>query len=176
MPDPFETLGVEPRFDLDRAALEARHRELSKALHPDRYTGSPAAERRMALGRAIDVNEAFRALRDPIRRAEALLAREGVSVGERGEPRAAPALLMEMMELREELSLAGGAKDLAAVAVLAERMRAREEQTQAHLGALLDSARGAPQKLAGALPVLGELRYIRRFLDEVNAIEEELSP
>ena len=58
--DPFETLGVEPRFDLDLTALEKRHRELSGALHPDRYTGRPASERRMALDRAIKVNEAWR--------------------------------------------------------------------------------------------------------------------
>ena len=58
MSDPFETLGVEARFDLDLRAVEQRHRDLSKALHPDRYTGAPAAERRMSLSRAIDVNEA----------------------------------------------------------------------------------------------------------------------
>ncbi len=67
--DPFDTLGVEPRFDLDLAALERRHRDLSRALHPDRYAGAPAAERRLALGRAIDANEALRVLKDPIRRA-----------------------------------------------------------------------------------------------------------
>src|SRR3954447_26645826 len=98
MADPFKTLGVEARFDLDRPALEQRHRELSKALHPDRYVGAPAAERRMSLSRAIDVNEAFRVLKDPIRRAEALLRRAGAAVGETSEPKPAPALLMEMME------------------------------------------------------------------------------
>ena len=94
MADPFDTLGVEPRFDLDSSALEQRHRDLSRALHPDRYTGAPAAERRLSLGRAIDVNEAFRVLKDPIRRAEALLRRAGVPVGEISEPRPPPDLLM----------------------------------------------------------------------------------
>ncbi len=41
--DPFATLGIEPRFDLDVRAVEARHRELSRTLHPDRYSGAPAA-------------------------------------------------------------------------------------------------------------------------------------
>src|ERR1041384_3490226 len=131
MTDPFATLGVEPRFDLDLHALEQRHRDLSKAHHPDRYTSAPAAERRLALSRAIDVNEAFRALRDPIRRAEALIRRAGVPVGETAEPKAAPDLLMEMMEAREELSFAARGKDLARVAALgqtmSERQRAIEE-------------------------------------------------
>ena len=30
-------------------------------------------------------------------------------------------------------------------------------------------------EMAAALPSLGELRYIRRFLDEVSAIEDELA-
>jgi molecular chaperone HscB len=175
MADPFETLGVEPLFALDLDALERRHRDLSRALHPDRYTGAPAAERRLALGRAIDVNEAFRALKDPIRRAEALLRRAGVPVGEISEPKPPPELLMEMMDLREELAGAARARDLAAVGRLAEGMRGRREDVSRRLGRVLDEGGGDPQKMAAALPSLGELRYIRRFLDEVSAIEDELA-
>jgi molecular chaperone HscB len=175
MPDPFDTLGMEPRFDLDAAALEVRHRELSRALHPDRYTGAPAAERRLALSRAIDVNAAFRTVKDPIRRAEALLARAGVPVGETSEPKASPALLMEMMEAREELAEAGRAKDVGRVGKLGEAMRERETQILRTLGGAFDAAGGDAKRAAEILPVLGELRYIRRFLDEVSAIEEELT-
>jgi molecular chaperone HscB len=171
MSDPFETLGVEPRFQLDLAALEQRHRDLSRALHPDRYAGAPAAERRLALGRAIDVNEAFRALKDPVRRAEALLTRAGVPVGETREPKPSPDLLMEMMELREELAGAGRAKDLARVQKLAEAMRVRQRAVEQRLGHALSEPDPHP-----ALPELGELRYIRRFLDEVSAIEDDLAP
>jgi molecular chaperone HscB len=174
--DPFETFGVEPRFDLDLSALEQRHRDLSRALHPDRYTGTPAAERRLALSRAIDVNEAFRVLKDPIRRAEALLRRAGVTVGETGEPQPPAELLMDMMELREELSGAARAKDLGRVAKLADGMRARRGGVERRLGDALDAGAVDPQKIAAALPSLGELRYIRRFLDEVSAIEDELAP
>ena len=176
MADPFETLGVEPRFDLDLRALEQRHRDLSKALHPDRYTGAPAAERRLSLGRAIDVNEAFRVLRDPIRRAEALLRRGGASVGETAEPAAPPALLMEIMEVREELSDAARAKDLPAIQRLGATMSARQEATLTKLAQAFQDASAEPGKISSALPILGELRYVRRFLDEVSALEEELSP
>src|SRR5262245_15377730 len=75
MTDPFETLGIEPKYRLDLKQVEARHRELSKALHPDRYVNKTPAERRLALSRAIDVNSAWRMVRDPVGRAEALLRR-----------------------------------------------------------------------------------------------------
>ncbi len=112
--DPFATLGVEPRFDLDLAAVEKTHRELSRALHPDRYVSAGASERREALGKAVEVNEAWRILRDPIRRAEALLVARGVTIAEGSEPQADPEFLMEMLEQREALDEAKQAKDLAA--------------------------------------------------------------
>ncbi|MFO0555112.1 MAG: Fe-S protein assembly co-chaperone HscB [Polyangiaceae bacterium] len=172
MADPFETLGVTPRFGLGLAELEERHRALSRALHPDRYAGAPAAERRMALGRAIEVNEALRVLKDPVRRAEALLSRAGVPTGEDREPKASPALLMEMMEAREALADAVRAKDAAQVEDLAKEMRAREAKLLGALGEVLDAP--APQA-PRALALLGELRYTRRFLDEVSAFEEALA-
>ncbi len=165
--DPFDLLGVGPRFDLDPVELERRHRELSKALHPDRYASAPAAERRMALSRAIEVNEAVRALRDPVRRAEALARRRGLSVGETSEPKASPALLLEMMEAREALAEAGSKKDARALAKLGEEMRRREAGVVGDLSRAFSSDGDA-----GVLPLLGELRYVRRFLEEVSALEE----
>ena len=175
MTDPFEVLGVEPRFDLDMRAIEQRHRDLSRTLHPDRYAGAPAAERRLALGRAIEVNDAFRVLRDPIRRAEALLRRAGTVPGEEGEQKVSPALLMEMMEAREELSDAAKKKDLAHVAKLGEAMRAREQKMLAAVGNAFAAMARDPDRVGAVLPLLGELRYIRRYLDEVSAIEEDLT-
>jgi len=175
MTDPFATLGLEPRFDLDLRAAEQRHRDLSRALHPDRYTGAPAAERRLALNRAIEVNEAWRVLRDPIRRADALLARAGVETREDAAPKPSPALLMDILESREELSSAAKRRDLGKVAALGEAMRAREQRTLAAVAAGLDGAGGDAGKIRAVLPWLGELRYYRRFLDEVSTIEEDLA-
>jgi molecular chaperone HscB len=174
MRDPFDILGIEARFELDRKALDERHRALSGALHPDRYTGRPAAERRMALERAIEVNSAWRNLKDPVKRAEALLARGGVKSGEGDEPKASPELLMEMMEMREQLSDAHRARDLEAIGKLGSSMRKRERKVLDELGGGFDSAGDDTGKLAELLPLLGTLRYLRRFFEELDAIEEQL--
>lgn len=172
--DPFETLGIPPRFELDLAAVEQRHRELSKALHPDRYAGRPSSERRLSLGKAIEVNEAMRLVRDPIKRAEALIRRAGVTLTETSEPVTSQELLMDMMDAREELGKARATRDLASVRGIGAAMRARAEATMRALGEQLDSADGSADRLREALPRLGELRYVRRFLDEVDAIEGDL--
>jgi molecular chaperone HscB len=166
--NPFQTLGAEPRFDLDLAALEKTHRELSRTLHPDRFAQAGATERRAALERAAEVNEAWRIVRDPIRRAEALFALAGVSVGETNEPKPEPAFLMEMLELREALSEARGKRDLTRVEKLGCEIAKRREDAEKKLAAGLTSGRAAEH-----VRLLGELRFYRRFLDEVGAIEEE---
>ena len=169
--DPFEALGTEPIFDLDLASLEQRHRDLSRALHPDRHATSGAGERRMALGRAIEVNEAFRTLKDPVRRAEALLARRGVQSGEGKEPPASPALLMEVMERREALADLRRSKDEAALLRQISEVHAEEVRTQAALAEAFAAESADPTEI---LKRIGELRYYRRFLEEASAIADDL--
>ncbi len=172
--DPFETLGLQPRFDLARETLEQRHRSLSAALHPDRYVGRPASERRLALDRAIAVNTAMRLLRDPVTRAESLMRRGGVAIGETREPQASPALLMEMMEVREELAEIHQAKDLDQLAAMTERMQSRKGDVLDKLRQGFAHANGDVDELNKLLGLLGELRYLHRFFEELAAIEEDL--
>jgi len=171
--DPFATLGVEARFDLDPKELEARHRELSRALHPDRHAGATPAQRRLALSRAIEVNEAYRLLKDPVKRAERVLEARGAPVGEGQEPKPSGALLMEMMESREALSEAVSEKDAVRVRALGSEMRARNQSLLERLREALATDDDAHRSAAVAL--LGEIRYVRRFLDEVAAFEEALA-
>jgi molecular chaperone HscB len=167
--DPFVTLGIARGFDVDLAAVEKTHRELSRALHPDRFVNASGSERKAALANAVAVNEAWRVVRDPIRRAEALLRLAGVGVGEDGEAKADPEFLMEMLELREALAEAKQARDLPKVR---EMERAVEERARGAERAFAEGfARGEAASLAGTV---GELRFYRRFLDEAGAIEEEL--
>jgi molecular chaperone HscB len=176
--DPFALLGVERRFDLDLKVLEKTHRELSRALHPDKFAQAGASERRAVLEKAASVNEAWRTVRDPIKRAEALFELAGRKVGEDNEPKASPAFLMAVLEEREALADARAAKDLAKVRAVGETMTRRADATQKKLAdgfATIGSGSVTPDRAAveKLVPLLGELRFYKRFLDEVAAIEEE---
>lgn len=168
---PFEVLGVPFVFSLDENELERRHRDLSKALHPDRYAGRPSSERREALSRAITVNEAFRQLRDPITRAEALLARLGRTVSETNQPKPDPALLMQVMEEREALSAARRAGDRSKVEGIAAQASGRAEDAAERMA---DAFAVEPVPVEHVLKLLGELRYLRRLKEEAGAALDEL--
>jgi molecular chaperone HscB len=168
---PFEVLGVPLLFALDEQELERRHRDLSKALHPDRYAGRPSSERREALSRAISVNEAFRQLRDPLLRAEALLQQLGRGVSETNQPKPDPALLMQIMEEREALSVARRAGDRSQIEGIAAKSATRAEDAAERLA---DAFSEEPIPVEQVLKLLGELRYLRRLKEEAGAALDEL--
>jgi len=175
--DPFTILGIEPRFRLDLERVGARHRELSRALHPDRYVDRPANERRLALSRAIEVNQAFGIVRDPVRRALALLARHGVSVPEGSEPPAEPAFLMRMLELQEELAALAAQKDVSALERFIERAAADEASAVEALAAgfsELERSAPSPEVTRELIRRIGELRYYRRLLGEASAARDDI--
>lgn len=167
MTDPFTVLGVPARFALPMEELAKRHRDLSRALHPDRHAKGSPAERRVAIERAMAVNEAWRVVRDPLARALALLELRGVAITE-GE-RASPALLMEVMELRESLEAARG--DAQRVAALREAVRARIAAEEAVLAGALVEGEVPAEAMARARGAAVKLKYFRRFDEEAEAME-----
>jgi molecular chaperone HscB len=174
--DHFAVLGVARRYDGDLVAMEAAYKELSRKLHPDRFARADPRARRASLQRTVQLNEAWRALKDPMKRAEYLLALGGVKIatddgGARsGGVAASPALLMEMLELREELGDARATNDDAKVRAMGEAMHARVARAEAAVAAGL-AGTPAAESLEAVGRELVALRYYRRFLDEVAAHE-----
>ena len=186
--DPFATLGFSPSFVLEANVISARKVELSKALHPDRFVGRPASERRAALLKSLEVNEAARRLLDPVTRAEALLEQLGCSNAEEHTPQPAADFLMEIMELRQELREAGRARDVARIEALSKRVQVSNAATLKKLEDVFVEVTpqlSDGQKSDGAFELdaawkgtvfglLSELRYFRRFFDEAEAYLDEI--
>ncbi|MBL8603660.1 MAG: Fe-S protein assembly co-chaperone HscB [Myxococcales bacterium] len=168
MTDPFETLGLPRRFRFERLALEQRHRDLARALHPDRYVEAPALERQLALSKAVTVNEAYRTLRDPLQRALALLRLAGHPIGDRDRPSAE--VLMAVMELREALDEARA--DPARVASLRSQVASAIAECEALVAEAFDAPEGPdPARLDEARAAVIKLRYYRRFEEEADSLE-----
>ena len=78
----FEVFSLPPKLGLDAAALEKSFYRLSREFHPDRFASKPAEEQAAATEKSSLLNDAYRTLRDPIRRTEYLLETEGVEMEE----------------------------------------------------------------------------------------------
>ncbi len=156
-------------MDVDVPALEARHRALSLERHPDRQADPKA--RRLAVDQTASLNEALKVLRDPIKRAFYLLKLKGVDLerDQAGEQRQMPLeFLEEVMERREALEEVRAARDLVKAQAMANQVASLKDQA-------LEAAQKAlaADRVQDATHQLGRVRYFTRFLEEVEAIEEE---
>lgn len=105
----FELLGMSPRFEINLNDLEASYIKLQQIAHPDRQVGKSDAERMDAINTSMAANDGYETLKNPLTRAEHLLALQGIIVNADSEThKPDKALLMETLEMREALEDAKG--------------------------------------------------------------------
>jgi molecular chaperone HscB len=115
--DYFQFFAFPRKLNLDTAALEKEFYALSRRLHPDMSAQADDQERAWSLEQSSLLNDAYRTLKDPVKRTEYLLRLEGVeleeqskqatekarSTGEMKKQVVPPDLLEEMFELNMQL-------------------------------------------------------------------------
>jgi molecular chaperone HscB len=115
--DYFAFFGMPRKLNVDVARLEREFYELSRKLHPDLNARADKREQEWSLEQSSLLNDAYRTLKDPIKRTQYLLGLEGVELEEQSKTatekaRAAgevkkqivpPDLLEEVFELNMQL-------------------------------------------------------------------------
>lgn len=176
----FDFFGIPEQLSLDTAALQKRFYELSRQLHPDRYTLRPEREREFSLQATAILNDGYRTLRDPVKRAEYVLSTHGLNIGEQRSKNVPPELLEEVFELNMALEEIRSGDD---------SVRPQLELARTHLRSLLAGideeletqfrAFGAAAEadragvLAAIRGILNRRRYIQNLVSEVG---KELAP
>ena len=113
MTDYFELLGIPRSLNISLDLLQKRYYELSRQLHPDRFMRSPESERQKALDMSSALNDAYRTLKDPVKRAHYVLGLEGFEIGEQRSNDVPPELLEEVFELNMAIEEMRGGDDSA---------------------------------------------------------------
>jgi molecular chaperone HscB len=165
--DDFTLFGLEPRFAQDRAAVDARWRQLQAEVHPDRFAAQGAAAQRVAMQWAVRVNEAHQRLKDPLKRGAYLCELRGAPIGAESNTAMPADFLMQQMSWREALDDADGA---AAVERIDDEVAQEEDRRLAALGAALDEAND-PQAAAQQVRAL---MFVARFRDDLQRRLEAL--
>jgi molecular chaperone HscB len=101
--DYFAVFGLPRKLSVDLTLLEQKFLQLSWKLHPDNFVNAPERERELSLKKSSELNDGYRALRDPLRRIEHLLEIEGERKEGQTKQQAPPELLEEVFELNESL-------------------------------------------------------------------------
>jgi molecular chaperone HscB len=188
--DYFAFFGLPRQLVIDAQDLERRFRELSRKFHPDFYYNAAPAERLASLERSSYLNDAYRALRNPVTRIEHLLAVEGLPSPKSESPstssgspgaesgggtaKVPPALLEEVFALNEELDEIREAREAGADAA---RLRSRLEAARRPIDLKRDEHERQLQELMTQWDAHGErstLTALRERLLERNYINNLL--
>jgi molecular chaperone HscB len=176
--DYFAFLGLPRQLVIDAQDLDRRFRDLSRKFHPDFYYNATPAERLASLERSSYLNDAYRALKQPVSRIEHLLTIEGLPMGksDEGTAKVPPGLLEEVFALNEELDeirdLRESGTDAATLAArLASARKPIEAKRDEHERALVEaSEQWDRQADAPAEARRATLESLRQLLLERNYI------
>jgi len=83
--DYFTYFGLPRKLHVNVAALEKEFYDLSRQLHPDLFARAEAREQQWSVEQSSLLNDAYRTLKDPIKRTEYLLRLEGVELEEQSK-------------------------------------------------------------------------------------------
>lgn len=166
----FDIFDLPVSFDLDLDLLRQRYRELQRTVHPDNFANAPDRERRLAMQKSMQVNEAFQTLKKPLSRGRYLLQLQGTDPKDDHAMTTDSDFLMEQMELREEL--ANLRHRTQAVAALSQFQGDLEQRMQRLTTTL--SQHFAQSNYSAAHDTVQRLQFLKRLQEEALTLEEQL--
>lgn len=166
----FELFGLAPAFRLESERLERSYHEIQSQVHPDRFAHAGAAERRASLQWTTRVNEAYRALKDPVQRAKHLLELHGVDVAFETNTAMPPEFLMQQMELREALEDATKTKDASRLDALRQDLGRSRRSLEQEIAEAID----VKKDYRGAADLVRKLQFLDKLDAEIDAAYEAI--
>ena len=165
--DDFELFGFVQQFAQDRAAIDARWKELQREAHPDKFAAQGAAAQRIAMQWSVRINEAYQRLRDPLKRAAYLCELNGAPVNAENNTAMPSDFLLQQMAWREGLDDASSLADV-------EKINASVMQGRAEALLKCEQLIDRDRDFQGAVGQVRALMFIERFAHDVDMRLEQL--
>ena len=170
MNNPFALFDLPVAFQVDSALLNERYLALQKSLHPDNFSAASAQEQRLAIQKSAEINDALRILKDPIARADSIIA---INTGETENPEEKSNndidFLMQQMEWRETLENIENRQDTDELTAFAKEINQTRHAILSELSTALDA-----QQWDIARAITDKLRFIKKLQAEIERVEETL--
>jgi molecular chaperone HscB len=165
----FELFGLTQKFSQDRAAVDARWKELQREAHPDKFAAQGASAQRIAMQWSVRINEAYQRLKDPLKRAAYLCELNGAPVNAENNTAMPASFLMQQIEWREALDAAETAQNVDEIALQTNGF-AREQLLK------IEQALDDQHNSKLAVEHVRNLMFVERFAAEVDARLDQLQP
>jgi molecular chaperone HscB len=166
------------QLDLDPKDLEKRFYALSRQLHPDLFSRKSAREQDYSLEATAVLNDAYRALKDPVTRALYVLKQEGFDTGEQTTKDVPPELLEEVFELNMALEELRMGDDDALPQLEAARLRfeAMRNETDAELQSKFAAWDASQDRniLAEIRGLLNRRKYVTNLIDKASNVPDRV--
>ena len=162
----FDLFGLPSAFRFDAAVLDRAYRQLQSEVHPDRFAGGTDVEKRLALQASARVNEAYRALKNPVQRAQYLLRMHGVDALSETDTALPLEFLERQLERREQAAEAQAAGDIRTLSSLLADARAESLALEDVLAQVLDDECA----FATARMQVRELTFLTKLAEDIDAM------
>ena len=168
--DYFSLFGLPASYHCDQRKLDAAYRKLQSQVHPDRFAAAGETERRLALQSSARVNEAYRALKDPVERAQYLLSLHGIDAMSETDTALPQDFLEYQLERREAIEAAADSHDTRSLQALLTDVREESGELEHVLADELDGARA----LEAARMTVRKLRFLSKLAADIDAVVAEV--
>jgi len=162
----FELFGLPEHYRFDPALLDRAYHLLQGEVHPDRHAAASETEQRLALQSSARVNEAYRALKDPVARAQYLLSLRGIDAFDDADTSLSVDFLARQLERREAAAAAMADGDARALETLQDEVRAEARALEQRVSSLLDVDRAWD----AARVAVRELRFLAKLAADIDAM------
>ena len=158
----FALFDVPVQFAQDASVLDTRWKELQREAHPDKFAAQGGAAQRLAMQWSVRINEAYRRLKDPLKRASYLCELHGAPIQAETNTAMPADFLMQQMQWREALD---DAKTLQNVEEIALQLNENVRGQLSKLEHLID----AQKDFVAASGQVRSLMFTQRFASEIDA-------
>lgn len=159
--DYFTLFNLTPAFAQDPRQIQSHFYALQQAAHPDNFVDQPASAKQSATQYAALINDAYRILRDPFKRALYLLKLQGLDILGEQNTQLPQDILLEQLELREELA------QVAQQPVLLADFASKISQQLKQLESALDQLQ-AQTPVAETTRLLWQIQFYRKLREELS--------
>lgn len=169
----FQLFNLPAKFDLDLTELGSRYLKLQKQFHPDQHSSGSERDKLLAVQQTANINDAYHSLKQPLMRAEHVLALRGLKISHEQRSFTEPQFLMQQMELREQLAeISHSADPDTLINDIACQLQQQKKQLLQQLAAALDSETAEQDQQAADL--IRKLKFFFKLQQELELIEQQL--